>query len=276
MQFLKKNYEKILLAAVALVSLGVLASLPGLISAERHKLEGQEPNFRPKSLPPLPLEAEQALLARAQSTAILDTAATNETDKLFNPVRWQQNVQGRIFPNPAGKEIDKLEVTKISPLYFEVSLVNASPASGGEPAHYVIGLKHNGAPQQRDRTLKTVYLALNETKNGVTVLSAEGSADDTSSLKLHLHLSNPDQDVTITKDEPFRWREGYTVDMKYPPENHTFPANRRIGEPIFFAGESYKIIDIKESEVVLLQESNQKLWTKKFSLTNASTAPPSP
>src|SRR5579862_2182965 len=119
MQFLKKNYEKILLAAVVLAALVVVAYLPILVSGEKKQLDETESSLvtrKPKLLPPLDLQPYQALLSRAQKNVSLDM-----TNKLFNPVRWQLDAHGQLFPNPAGKEIELLQVTKLSPLYFVVS-----------------------------------------------------------------------------------------------------------------------------------------------------------
>jgi hypothetical protein len=274
MQFLKKNYEKILLAVVVLAALGVVACLPILVSQEKQKLDELEQSYlpkHPKPLPPLDLKPQEALLARVQTKAFLDVSETNETDKLFNPVRWQKDNNGRVFPNPAGGEVRRLEVVKLSPLYFDVSLETVS-VSPGLPTHYAIQLQHEAGLSLRDRARKTIYAPLNVTTNGFTIVSAEGPEEDPTNVDVQ--LSEPDKTISIARGRPFKWPEGYTVDLRYPPENRTF-ANHRIGDIIYFAGESYKIIDIKDSEVVLSQESNQKIWIKKFSLTNAgSTAPP--
>lgn len=267
MQFLKKNYEKILLAVVVLAALGVVIYLGILVSNEKKRLDdltSQVVTTHPKPFPELDLKSYQDLLARAQSRVSLDFSSSN---RIFNPVRWQMDVHGKIFRNPAGREIDQLQVTKLSPLYFIVSL--ESVADG----RYGIGLTHEAALPPLPRGKKITYAPLNEKTNGFTVLSAEGPEDDPTSVTVQ--LSEPAQKVTISKDQPFKKVEGYMVDLFYPPENKHVATNRRVGESIYFAGEPYKIIDIEESEIVLLQESNQKQWIKTFSLTNSTaTAPP--
>lgn len=272
MQFLKKNYEKILLAVIVLAALGVVLFLSILVSNEKKRLDDLTSSYlpkHPKAFPPLDLKAEQDLLARAQSRVSLDFSSSN---RIFNPVRWQMGRDGKIFPNPSGREIEKLEITKLSPLYFIVSLESVS-ATPGLATHYGIGLTHEAALAVSQRSKKVTYVPLNETTNGFTVVSAEGQEDDPSSVAVQ--LSESDQKVTIAKDQPFKRVEGYTVDLYYQPENRHFAPNRRVGDAVYFAGESYKIIDIKESEIVLLQQSNQKQWIKTFSLTNSTaTAPP--
>lgn len=273
MQFLKKHYEKLILAAVVLAALGVVACLPILVSGERTRLEDLLNSFlpkHPKPLEPLDLNSEQVLLARAQSQVTLNFSGSN---RVFNPVRWQMDKNSRIFPNPAGHEIELLQVTKLSPLYFIVSLDNVS-VSPGLPTHYGISLTHEGALSPYQRGRKITYVPMNVTTNGFAVTNAAGPEEDPTSVTVQ--LSDPDQTVTLAKGEPFKRVEGYTVDLFYPPENHHFVPNRRVGDTISFAGELYKIIDIKESEVVLLQESNQKQWIKTFSLTTSTSTAPSP
>jgi hypothetical protein len=273
MQFLKKNYEKILLAVIVLAALAVVLFLTILVSNEKKRLDDLTNSYlpkHPKAFPPLDLKAYQDLQVRAQTRVSLDFSSSN---RIFNPVRWQMGRDGKIFPNPAGREIEKLQVTKLSPLHFIVSLESVS-ATPGLATHYGIGLTHEAALLVSQRSKKLTYAPLNETTNGFTVLSAEGSEDDPTSVTLE--LSEPAQKVTISKEQPFKRVEGYSVDMFYQPENRHFLPNRRVGDVVNFAGESYKIIDIKESEVVLLQQSNQKQWIEKFTLTNASSTATSP
>jgi hypothetical protein len=272
MQFLKKNYEKVVLAVVVLVALGVVACLPILVSQEKQKLDELLQSYfpkHPKPLPPLDLQPYQAFLNRAQTSVGLDMSQTN---KLFNPVRWLKAVDQHIFPSPAGTEIQMLEVVKTSPLYFDITFDTVSAAQG-LTTRYVVGIQHEAGLLQRDRARKPIYASLNQATNGFTIVSFEGQEDDPTSLTLE--LADTGERITITKDHPYKRIEGYTIDLQYPPEKHTFPPNRHVGDTISFGGEYYKIIDIKESEVVLLQQSNQKQWIKKFSPTNASsTAPP--
>ena len=272
MQFLKNNYDKVLLAVVIILALGILAFLPILVSQDKKKLDdllSQVIDKPPKPLPPLDLTKADALLKRAQSTVSLDLANGH---KLFNPVRWQMKADHSVFPNPAGKEIEKLEITKISPLYEVYSFTGAS-VTAGLPTHYGIGITHEAAAAAAQRSVKVTYAAMNQTTNNFTVVSAEGPDEDPTSVTLE--FSDTHEKVSISKDKPYRRVEGYIADLRYPPENNKPFLNRRKTDStlIYFAGESYKIIDIKESEVVLLQQSNQKQWIKE--LNPISSAPAS-
>jgi hypothetical protein len=272
MQFLKKNYEKILLAVVVIAALGVVAFLPIMVSQQKHKLddlENQATTKKPKPLPPLDLSRDDTLLARGKTNVSLNLAGAQ---KIFNPVRWQMKAGGVIFPNPAGHEVDILEITKITPLYEVYSLESVS-VTPGLPTHYGIGIRHEAAASPYGRTVKITYVPLNVSTNNFTVVSAEGPEDDPTSVTLR--LSDTDQKVSISKGSPFQRVEGYMADLRYPPENKEFRGRRKTdASPVCFANECYKIVDIEESEVVLLQLSNQKQWIKELKPTNSTASAP--
>ncbi len=272
MQFLKKNYEKILLALVVVAALGVVCFLPILVSQEKEKLDNLEHGAsRPitKGEPPVDLSADDTLLKRPDASVTLNLAAPH---KIFNPVRWQQKASGAIIPNPAGKEVEVLQLTNTSPLYEVFSLVTVS-VTAGLPTHYGIGIAHETGATPSQRLPKVTYVPLNQTTNNITVVAAEGQEDAPDNVTLM--LSDTHQKVTISKDKPYKRVEGYTADLTYPPENKSFLNRRKTDtSSICFAGECYKIVDIEESQVVLLQQSNQKQWIKELNPKN-STAPAS-
>jgi hypothetical protein len=123
--------------------------------------------------------------------------------------------------------------------------------------------------------VKTTYVPLNVTTNNFTVLSAEGPEEDPTSVTLQ--LADTHQTVAISKDKPLKRVEGYMADLRYAPENKDFRNRRKTdASPICFANECYKIVDIEESEVVLLQQSNQKQWIKEFNPKNSTSTATAP
>jgi hypothetical protein len=273
MQYLKKNYEKVLFAVVVIAALGIVAFLPIMVSREKQDLEEMANRSMPrnkKPLPPLDLSKVDALLKRGGSSATLDLATDH---KLFNPVRWQMKADHTIFPNPTGKEIEKLEITKISPLYEVYSLESVS-ATPGLATHYGISVKHEAAALASQRAPKVTYVEMNQLTNNFTVIAAEGATDEDPGT-VTLLFADTQEKVSITKDKPYKRVEGYTADLYYQPENHRFAGRRKTdASPIYFGGEYYKIVDIKESEVVLLQQSNQKQWIKELNPTTSTSPAP--
>jgi cell division septation protein DedD len=270
MQFLKKNYEKIILGVVVLAALGIVAFLPILVSREKQSLDEMEnqvlPN-KPKALDPLDLSREDTFLSRSKTVVTLDLSRTH---KVFNPVRFQLQANGNLLRNPAGTEVERVLVTKISPLMETYSLASVT-VTPGLKTHYGIGIKHDAAASTSARNMKTTYAEMNQTTNNFTVIAAEGPEEDPTSVKLK--LTDTGETVTLTKDKPYQRPEGYIADLTYPPENKNFPNRRKTDQSnVCFAGECYKIVDIQESEVVLLQLSNQKQYTRPLNQTNSAPA----
>ena len=225
MQFLKKNYEKIVLGVVVLATLGVVAFLPIMVSQEKQKLDDLENKASPppKPLAELDLTPYDKFVQRAKTTVSLDLA---DPHKIFNPVRYQMKAGNVVFRNPAGTDINNLEVTKITPLPEIYSFTGAS-ASTGLATHYGIGIKHEAAAGVQQRNVKITYAEMNKTTNNFTVIAAEGPEEDPTSVKLR--LTDSGAVVTITKDKPFQRTEGYTADLMYTPEKKPYPQSAQDG-----------------------------------------------
>ncbi len=97
MQFIKRNYEKIILSLVLLGLVGVLAFMPVLIFYDQQQMRTLRETVIPRkveTLPPLNLSRQDTVQARLKSPYELDFSATN---KLFNPVRWQKSADGKLI-----------------------------------------------------------------------------------------------------------------------------------------------------------------------------------
>src|SRR5208282_2386008 len=121
MEFLKKNYEKIILSLVLLGLVGVLAFMPVMIITDQERMRDLRTSVIPRKvqpLPPLDLSRQQAVLERLKSPNELDFSTTN---KLFNPVKWVKTRDGAIV-KAAALGPNAAVVTKITPLYFSIAL----------------------------------------------------------------------------------------------------------------------------------------------------------
>src|SRR5215467_5211420 len=127
MQFIKKNYEKILLGLVLIGLVVVAVFLMFLVSNEKEeqsKLRDSIIQRTPKALPEPDLGRIDVVLRRVQTPLAL--VFSDNTNKLFNPERWQKPVTGPLIKNPIGTELERLELTKTSPLYLKISLETVS------------------------------------------------------------------------------------------------------------------------------------------------------
>lgn len=258
MDFLKKNYEKILLGVVLFGLAAAVAFLPFLVANEKQRLEDLRLtiiNRVPKPLDALPLDPAQALIKRADARVVYNFS--DSTHKLFNPERWQRATDGKIFKNPVGQDLEKLDVTQITPLYLSIKLESVSASDLG--VRYVVIVDDEAAEKTSDRH-HAYYVSPGDKKDTFTVLKAEGPPDNPT---LQLQLTDSGDQISISKQKPYQRVGGYMADMKYPPENRTFK-DRRVGDQIIVAGEEYNIVAITENEVVLSAKSNQKKWTIKY------------
>jgi hypothetical protein len=259
MQFLKKNYEKILLGLVLLGLIVAVAFLPFLIASEKQRMEDQRTSIITRPVKPFQakdLSGYEATLQRPQTPAFLDLSTTN---KLFNPVRWLRAANGTIFPSPTGEEIKKLEITKIAPLYMVVALDSVSVSDSGP--RYVISVEQQGALKRSQQAKRAFYTSPGEKKELFTLREVKGAADNPTALMIELAESG--DLVSISKDKPYKHVDGYMADLRYGPENRTFP-NRRVGSTLSFAGTEYIIVAISQNEVVM-SASNGKKYTVRYS-----------
>jgi hypothetical protein len=263
MQFIKKNYEKVLLGLVLVGLVAVAVFLLFLVSNEKDAQQARRDkilSIPPKDLQPPDLSQPEAFLKRADQVVIWNFS--DDTNKLFNPVRWQRAADGRVFKNPVG-DLRRLEVTRISPLFLIISLDSITLSDSG--ARFGISVELQAATRPNMRGKRTFYVSAGEKKEfgenkyTFTVREAKGPADNPSELVLDL-TETESRLISISKEKPFKRADGYMADLRFAPENRTF-LSRRVGDRITVAGEEYNIVAISENEVVLSAKSNQKKWT---------------
>lgn len=258
MQFFKKNYEKVLLGLVLFGLVAAVGFLPFLVVNEKKKLDELQSNYRnrpSKAIAPLDAGPAENLLKRFDSPPNWDFSRGN---KLFNPVTWRKPAGGGP-PVPAESEINRLQITKIAPLYFRVTLDSATTNEFG--ARYAIGMEHEAAPQPSQRRKKTYFASADDRKKeAFTLRDIKGAPENPD---LILELAGSGEPISVSKDKPYAVREGFTADLKYDPER-LVKTDLRMGSVITFAGGQYKIVDIKQNEVLLSDQSNEKKYPIKY------------
>ncbi len=269
MDFLKKNYEKVLLGVVLLGLAVAAAFLPFKIASEKQKLEDMRntlihPNVKP--LTNLDLTVPDGVLKRMATPVHVDFSAPN---KLFNPMPWQKAVDGRLIKADIGNVgPNAVTITKMTPLYLKLSLDSVTVLDTA--TRYVIGIEKEAATDPRERHKTQKYCSLNTKNDTFTLREVKAPPGDSTNVTVVLELNDTRQRVEVSKEQPFRRIDGYMVDLKYAPESKTWTARRVGGPALAFNGEDYNIVAITENEVVLSAKSNQKKWTIKYS---ASAAP---
>jgi len=262
MDFLKKNYEKVLLGLVLLGLTVAVASLPVIISSARKKIEDAansqlNPNIKP--LPPLETKAIDDILQRVQAAFKLDFTSKHN---LFNPVLWQKTTDGRLIKVQSGSELGAgaLTVTAINPL--SLKLTYKAPTANG----YFVTIEDQAAPVGKRSPHDTIVSK--ETKGDYNLVEIKGPAEKPTELVLESKETG--ETISLGPDKPFKRVAGYSADLKYPPEAGWVRNGQRVEALLVFGGQQYKIVAITQSNVVVSAKSNDKKTTITF---NSPTEP---
>ena len=277
MEFIKRNYEKIILSLVLLGLVGALAFMPVVISYDQQQMQTMKDKIIPRkveALPPLDLSRQQTVLDRLKAPYNLDLSTTN---KLFNPVSWQKQGDGTLLKLATGHEVgpDAAVVTKITPLYFSISLdsVNTTQAGTNEPSfRYVFSIEDQSAAVVAQRRKRSQYASKGETvsdkavagKNeGFILKEVKGPPENPDQVVLL--LADTQTNAIVAKGKPYRRVDTYTADLKYDVEKPVYTvAGLRVGDHLSFGGDDYNVIAIEKNEVKLLAQSNQKKYTLPY------------
>src|ERR1041385_4159149 len=144
MDFIKKNYEKVLLGFVLFgLVVGAVAMLL-LVANEKEQLAQLSrvilaPQVQP--LPPPDVGHPEAALARAAKPMRL--TFSDNLHKLFNPVTWGRAPDGHLVKIDGANEPKKLEITKTTPLYTFVRFNSVLPFETG--IRYVVETEQQAA-----------------------------------------------------------------------------------------------------------------------------------
>lgn len=263
MEFLKKNYEKVLLAVVLIGGTIVACLLPMIISSKRADLDNMIVNTVPhvKELPKLDMTLEDTALQRQQGSFALDFTTKHN---LFNPVTWKKEADGRLLKEVSGNEEgpEALEVTNIKPLLLEIKLTGPSAAG------YSLSIQRDAAPRE-DLRHRSSFISREHNTDMLTLLDVKGPTNQPTQLVFEWNEAGDMKGDTITvgPDKPFRKIEAYSADLKYSPENKAW-SNQRVNSQLSFANAKYKIVAISPTNVVVLAESNNKKTTRPFLASN--------
>jgi len=253
MQFIKKNYEKILLGIVLAGLIGGLVFMMFYISADKLAMEemtGGIINAPVKPLPELDLTTNKMAVARLESPYVLDFESGN---KMFNPFEWIRRPDGSLMKKPLSIA-QAADVTGITPLYFILSLDGVTTNEFG--ARYLVVVERQAADKASKRAKQRRYVSLGDKANDAfELIEVKGLPENPDALVVKLVDSG--ETATITRAQPYRRLDAHMADLRYELEKKTFRA-RRNGDHVFFGGNDYVVFEVNSNEVILSDQSNQK------------------
>jgi hypothetical protein len=258
MEFLKKHYEKVILSMILALLAVALAFLPGRIEAERNKLQENRDSLAKAAKKYAQINVAEFMAALANVTNY-PTIKLSGGHNLFTPVLWLIDANGQIVKVVSEKQVgaEALKVTKITPLYYIISLERVSGNS------YMVGITDESAMRPADRKMKTRYVSMTSPKTEFfRLVNVKGDAANPDALVLEL-VGEEKKIVEISKDKPYKEVRTYVADMRYDIENAVF-TNKRVNEVISFGGDDYTIEDIRPSEIVLVSKSSTRRFIIKY------------
>ena len=263
MEFLKNNYEKVILSVVLLGLAVAAALLPIWVASEKRALEATDnliTQTERKELKPVNLLTNEMILQRVVKATALHLSGEHN---LFNPVPWQKMRDGHLIPIRTGREIgpSAMAITKVAPLYLRIEYEGPAPSTDTVQYRFKVTRETEKSAGKRVASYST---SPGGAKNQIFMLREAKPKDNP--VEFVLELTDTKAQVTVTKEKPYVTVAGYSVDLKYGPENLTF-AGKRVNDSLVFAGDTNKIVAITETNVTVSAVSNTKRTTVTYTPT---------
>jgi hypothetical protein len=260
MQFLKKNYEKILLGLVLAGLIGFLVFMLFYIGSDEQTMKNTADGLihpTPKPLAPLDLTAESNVSTRVQAPYSLDFDTSN---KVFNPMEWQKDLNNNLIPKATHIGPQFVVVTNIQPLYLVLALESVETNEFG--TRYIMDIERQADKNPSHRHKQQHFMSMGDKNDVFSIVSATGAPTDPTALSVK--LLDTGEVVSVSRSQPYKRVDGYLADFTYSPEKKVFH-NRRVGDRVSFGGSEYEVMDITADELILSDESNQKKTSLRLS-----------
>jgi hypothetical protein len=249
MEFLKKNYEKVILSVV-LLGLAIAAGLllTRVADENRRVDEIRQLNLTatPQELESMETSTNLALLNRMQRSNRVVLTGTNN---LFNPVLWQRRgPDDRPLKIETGAEVGPraLEILETKPLYFRVSFVGRSDQGGN--TQYSFRIQREGASRPSDRRAATLsFIRVGSDNAGLRLRELRPPEEPTEFV---FEAAEDRSQVVVGVNRDFERVMGYLATLRYEPDNRTF-RDKRVDDTISLDGTPYKIVAISETSVTV-------------------------
>lgn len=260
----RQHYEKVILVLVLLLMGGAVWVIYQQSQEERDTINKIPVGFERravKGVKPMDLGLIEKALQAATNPPTLNLGGSHN---LFSPVPWIQYPGKPVIKVETGQEagIAKVQIAAIRPL--SLSIAYDRPAISGAGETKVVTGYHtvltNDLATSAARRRISQFMVLNDTnKQAFVLVEAKGTPETPSELVARLKDFN-NETVSFAPGKPYVRVIGYEVDLKYTVTGASFPAKRKDGT-IVIEADTYKIVDITDTKVVLSDNSNGKRYT---------------
>jgi hypothetical protein len=261
MEFIKKNYEKILLGLVLAGLIGVLIFMFFYIAADIEAMRDRTEqiiHYSAKPLPDLDLARETNVIARLEAPYDLDFDKTN---KLFNTMEWQKAADGTLIKISSGNEVgpNAIVVTNIEPLYLKLTFDSVMTNEFG--ARYQVYVEQQAEKSPYKRRPQQHFVSVGDKNDTFQLTGVTGDANNPDALVVK--LADSGETETIPRGKSYERVDAYSADFRYDPERKVFNG-KRVGDKISFGGADYVVVEISQNELTLADQSNQRKYSLPF------------
>ena len=151
----------------------------------------------------------------------------------------------------------------MTPLHYRIVLNRFTAGADGQPAIFQFSIFDESITFNRRIPLRSFYLNTTDNKKNETaaLVAVRGTPEEP---EVVLDMLDTQKQVSITKAKAYEEVRAYLADLKYKVDGRAFP-NQKEDSVIDVGGEKYKIIAIKQNEVVLSGLLNNKNYSIPYS-----------
>lgn len=260
-QLCRQHYEKLILVFVLLLLAGAVWVLYGASQDENEKVRKMAEGYAKKAgkpIAPVNLAPFEAAMKTVTNRPVLNFSGKHN---LFSPVKWQQNRGGGggVIKITTGTEAgpSAVRIASISPLQLTVAFGRAA-LSGAEVTGYHIVVTNEMAVVARMRQLSQ-FVGTGTTNSQVFILSEVKGPPEAPTELIALLKDFNNERISFAPQKPYVRTVGYEAELKYPVSGKVYSRLRK-DSSLDIEGETYKVVDISASKVVLSDDSNGKRY----------------
>lgn len=265
MDFIKKNYEKLVLGVVLLAVAGVAVYLMYSVTQVREDLSNALQQFdraKKKEVAAVDLTTNAAVLSKVAKPAPVVLAGLDHYT--FNPITWARAANGRLEPSKPRPDIGAagLVYLKSHDLDLEIAFADVAGTPDSPRYQFSVRREYEKSPSNRRAMVESIPVGAESKAQIFKVLEARGPKENPTEFLCEL-VSTREQFI-LSRTKSFRKTMGYAADLRYDAAKREF-SQKRAGETLNLSGVTYKIVAIEKDELVVSAPNSERTTVLKSS-----------
>jgi len=253
MEFIKKQYEKLVLGVVLLAVAGLAISLVFSVSQVRTDLENalqQLAGAKQKPLVPENLETNLTQTALKRVSQRSQTVLAGQDHYTFIPITWTRASSGRLEPSKPRPNTGASGLAYVTAhdLVLEVAFEQVAGTPDSPRYQFSVRRDYEKTLNGRRAMVESVAVGSENKDQLFRLVEVQGAKDSPTNFVCELIATR--ETFSVAKGKNFRRTQGYSADLRYEADRRDFP-QKRVGESITLSGAVYKIVAIEKDELVV-------------------------